>query len=109
MLAEYSFNSCGLRTFGKTTNFLRDERLQRAFARGWEVGGKRRRHLDDNRWIVHVALWAATQAARLLGDFVECGVDTGVLSAAICDWVDFNALDRISGCSTPIEASPMHR
>ena len=37
---------------------------------------------------------AATYAARLPGDFVECGVDTGVLSVAICDWLDFNQLDK---------------
>ena len=34
------------------------------------------------------------QAARLPGDFVECGVDTGMMSLAICDWLDFNRLDK---------------
>jgi O-methyltransferase len=43
---------------------------------------------------VHIALWAATQAARRPGDFVECGVDTGMISLAICDWLDFNRLDK---------------
>ena len=27
-------------------------------------------------------------------DFVECGVDTGMFSLAICDWLDFNSLDK---------------
>lgn len=27
-------------------------------------------------WRIHVALWCATQALRLGGDFVECGVHT---------------------------------
>jgi O-methyltransferase len=94
MLLEYSFNGCGLRTFGKTTDFLLDSRFRHAYAHGWQNGGKRSHHIDDNRWIMHVALWAATYAARLPGDFVECGVDTGVLSAAICDWLDFNQLDK---------------
>ncbi|HEY0418826.1 MAG TPA: TylF/MycF/NovP-related O-methyltransferase [Acetobacteraceae bacterium] len=94
VLREYSYNGSGLRTFGKTTDFLADPAFQRAHARGWNGGGKKTRHIDDNRWITHVALWAAGQAARLEGDFVECGVDTGMLSLAICDWLDFNALDR---------------
>jgi hypothetical protein len=93
-LHEYSYNGSGLRTFGKTADFEQDERFRRAHAVGWSCAGKKGRHIDDNRWITHVALWAASQAARLDGDFVECGVDTGMLSTAICDWLDFNALDR---------------
>ena len=85
VLRQYSFNGCGLRTFGKTTDFLNDPLFKRAYARGWDTAGKIAHHIDDNRWIVHVALWAASQAARLEGDFVECGVNTGMLSLAICD------------------------
>ncbi|HUZ64725.1 MAG TPA: TylF/MycF/NovP-related O-methyltransferase [Acetobacteraceae bacterium] len=94
MLREYSFNGLGLRTFGKTADFIGDPRFERAYARGWNSGHKKAQGMDDARWAVHVALWAATQAARLPGDFVECGVDTGMLSLAICEWLDFNALDR---------------
>jgi len=94
VLRQYSYNGSGLRAFGKTTDFLADERFGRALARGLSSGGKKLGHIDDNRWIVHVALWAATQAARLPGDFVECGVDTGLLSRAVCEWLDFNRLDK---------------
>jgi hypothetical protein len=94
VLHEYSYSGSGLRTFGKTAGFLTDPRFERAYARGWNSGHEKPRHIDDNRWIVHVALWAATQAARLPGDFVECGVDTGMLSLAICDWLDFNSRDK---------------
>lgn len=91
---DYSFDGTGLRLFGKSTNFLRDERFIRAHAKGWAAGGRKRAHIDDIRWVMHVALWAASQAARLQGDFVECGVDTGMLSVAICEWLDFNCQDR---------------
>jgi hypothetical protein len=94
VLRRHSYNGCGLRAFGKTTDFLADERFGRALVRGLSSGGKKLGHIDDNRWIVHVALWAATQAARLPGDFVECGVDTGLLSMAVCEWLDFNRLDK---------------
>ena len=36
----------------------------------------------------------ARHALHLEGDFVECGVNTGVLSLAICDAVDFNCRDK---------------
>jgi O-methyltransferase len=94
VLYEYSYNGSGLRTVGKVAGFLAEPRFQRAHARGWNSGHKKARHIDDNRWIVHIALWAATQAARLPGDFVECGVDTGMISLAVCDWLDFNTLDK---------------
>jgi hypothetical protein len=94
MMLEYSYNGSGLRTFGKTTDFMLEDRFRRAHARGWSSGGRKCHHIDDNRWIIHVALWAAGQAARLQGDFVECGVDTGMMSMAICEWLDFNRLDK---------------
>lgn len=90
----YSFNGQGLRAFGKNPAFVRDPRFCRAYSRGWNSGHKKAAHIDDARWTVHVALWAASRAAQLSGDFVECGVDTGMLSLAICDWLDFNKLDR---------------
>lgn len=45
-------------------------------------------------WRLHVLLWAASQALRLPGDFVECGVNTGIFSLAICDYVDFNSSSK---------------
>jgi O-methyltransferase len=93
-LEEYSYQGSGLRAFGKSPAFLDDPCFRRAHARGWASGGKKTEHIDDNRWIIHTALWAASHAARLPGDFVECGVDTGMMSVAICDWLDFNSLDK---------------
>ncbi len=94
VLREYSYSGSGLRVFGKSADFLDDPRFQRAYAAGWSRMGKSAPHTDDARWIAHVAIWAASQAAVLDGDFVECGVNTGLLSLAICEWLDFNCLDR---------------
>ncbi len=41
-------------------------------------------------WRIHVACWAATHALKVPGDFVECGVNTGMMSLAICKYLDFN-------------------
>jgi hypothetical protein len=45
-------------------------------------------------WRVAVACWAAQHGTRIPGDFVECGVNTGILSLAVCEYVNFNSLEK---------------
>lgn len=45
-------------------------------------------------WRVYIACWAASKVKHLEGDFVECGVDRGVLSRAIVHYVDFIDLKK---------------
>src|SRR6185295_13709331 len=45
-------------------------------------------------WRVHVVLWVAQAAARLPGDFVECGVNKGFYSSAIMEYLNWNSLDK---------------
>ena len=45
-------------------------------------------------WRVYVCCWAAFHASKLPGDFVECGVNTGIYSFAVCKFIDFNSLDK---------------
>jgi macrocin-O-methyltransferase TylF-like protien len=46
------------------------------------------------RWRVYIGLWAAQNAIRLEGDFVECGVGNGFLSSAIMKDLDWNGTGR---------------
>ena len=46
------------------------------------------------QWRVHVALWVAAQCAKLEGDFIECGVHTGILSGSIMTWLDFGKMEN---------------
>jgi O-methyltransferase len=48
----------------------------------------------DVRWRALVCVWAARQALLTEGDFVECGVNTGILSGTICRALNFDQLDR---------------
>lgn len=57
------------------------------------IGGKKNTDLHIE-WRVAIACWAAQHGAGLPGDFVECGVNTGILSRAICEYIDFNRLDK---------------
>jgi hypothetical protein len=50
--------------------------------------------VPDVRWRAHIACWAACQAMQYDGDFVECGVFVGILSATVCHYINFGRLDR---------------
>ena len=66
------YSADGLRSV-HNHDFVRDPGFARAYARGVAAAG-----VDyDWQWRVHIGLWAATSAARLEGDFVECGTWKG--------------------------------
>jgi macrocin-O-methyltransferase TylF-like protien len=70
--------------------FMQDPEFVRAYARGVQAaGGDYRIH-----WRVHIALWAARCAAKLEGDFVECGVNYGFVSSAIMSGLDWDRLGK---------------
>lgn len=87
-----------LAVWEKKPHFLDDPRFRAAYARGVNSG-----HAFDFfgdgpdphiEWRVHVICWAASHALHLPGDFVECGVNTGIFSLAACHYVDFNATGK---------------
>jgi O-methyltransferase len=82
-----TYNSDGLAT-QHNADFRHDPRFAEAYSRGLVVphpyGGSL--HIE---WRVYIACWLATNALRVPGDFVECGVATGILSRAICSYVSF--------------------
>src|SRR5580698_1965868 len=43
----------------------------------------------DIQWRIHVLCWAAKHAINLEGDFVDCGVHTGIFPRAVINYVDF--------------------
>jgi len=72
--------------------FMQEPAFQRAYARGVKaIGGT---DTYQWHWRIHIGLWAAAIAARLPGDFVECGVNRGFLSSAIMEYLAWNSLDR---------------
>jgi len=87
------YDSDGLRTNPAVIHnhdFLKDPRFVKAYARGIRAQGEDQKYY----WRVHVALWCAAHAARLPGDFVECGVWKGFLSSAIMTYLDRNNLAK---------------
>jgi len=45
-------------------------------------------------WRIHVFTWCCTQALRLSGDFVECGVHMGLYSLTMMQALEFASLNR---------------
>jgi O-methyltransferase len=85
----------GITAVGRNRGFLKDEVFSAAWeksaaanASGWPQG------VPDVRWRAHIALWAARHGLNLEGDFVECGVHTGLLSLVVCHALKFEALPR---------------
>jgi O-methyltransferase len=48
----------------------------------------------DIQWRIHVLCWAASHAKNLEGDFVDCGVSTGLFARGVIHYVDFPKLNK---------------
>ena len=76
----------------KGVGFMTENAFLRSYNKGASSGHMYTESPSDLHieWRVHVILALARYAAHLDGDFVECGVNTGIYSLAICDYIDFN-------------------
>lgn len=87
---DEAYNHDGLASI-HNHDFMIDPAFRAAYGRGVAAVGM------DYKWFwrVHVGLWAARSAAKLTGDFVECGVNRGFLSSAIMHDLDWNNTNRV--------------
>ena len=78
------FGDC-MASVNKSQGFLADPKFVAAFERN------ARHSTEENgrAWRLHTLAWAAQHALELDGDFVECGVFEGFMSATLCDYLDF--------------------
>src|SRR5581483_5279759 len=89
------YEADGVKLYGKSLDFLRDPRFVKAYAAGMNTGHhicRDKGSTEDihNEYRVYMCCWAAEHAKKLPGDFVECGVNTGITSVAVCHFIDFN-------------------
>lgn len=89
------YRADGLGVVNRNLGFMADPAFEAAWAKtvaanreGWNGA------VPDVRWRAHVAVWAARHGLARAGDFVECGVHTGLLSIMICEMLGFAGLDR---------------
>ncbi|HTW82745.1 MAG TPA: TylF/MycF/NovP-related O-methyltransferase [Candidatus Sulfotelmatobacter sp.] len=69
-------------------DWMREERFAKAYQLAMSSGHRFGADLHIE-WRVYLPCWAAAVGIKLEGDFVECGVDTGMFARAICSYVGF--------------------
>ena len=79
----YTYHSAG---------FLNDPKFVKSYQAGKLADSKSLLTNYDIEWRVHVLCWAAHNALRLNGDFVECGVHHGVCSRAVIEYMGFEKI-----------------
>lgn len=93
-----SYDANNLVTWQQSIDFMSDERFLSAYSRGMNSGHRIFTQSSNSdlhiEWRVAIACWAAQHASRLPGDFVECGTNTGIVSLAVCDYVNFDSLTK---------------
>ncbi len=93
-----SYDENSLTTWSQSVDFLTDPKFISAYSRGMNSGhmfGGPGGSRDLNiRWRIAIYCWAARHASRLPGDFVDCGTNTGIFALAICEYIDFNSIDK---------------
>jgi O-methyltransferase len=84
------YSGDGISVQWRILDALTGPRFKAAYAAGIQtphnIGGGGDLHIH---WRVYTCIWAAQQGLHLAGDFVECGVNTGIFSRAICEYLDF--------------------
>lgn len=66
-------------------DFIKDPKFESAYARAAQAESDYKVH-----WRTHIITWAAANAIKGSGDFVECGVNKGFMSSAAMTFVDWN-------------------
>jgi hypothetical protein len=82
-----TYNADGLYTV-HSVDWMHDPRFVEAYRAAMSTGHRWGENLHIE-WRVYLPCWAATVASKLEGDFVECGVDTGMCSRAVCSYIGF--------------------
>jgi hypothetical protein len=93
------FTADGMRLKDKHLGFLLDPKFIAAYRRGMDSGHHICRpkgsaidiHVE---YRVYIECWAAQQGLHLEGDFVACGVNTGIMPLAICEYTEINKTDK---------------
>ena len=86
------------------SDFLKDPLFVESYELGKNTDGGTLLKNYDIQWRIHVLCWAASHAMHLEGDFVDCGVHTGIFARAVINYTSFQKsskkyflLDTFSG------------
>ena len=104
------YSGDGLTAESRILDALYSPKFRAAYRAGIEtphqIGGGGDLHIE---WRVYTCLWAAQHGLSLAGDFVECGVNTGIISLAICQYLDFARSGRRFFLFDTFQGIPEHQ
>jgi hypothetical protein len=75
-------------------DFMKDPHFIESYELGKQTDGGHLLKNYDIHWRTHVQCWAAYHAAQLDGDFVDCGVSTGIFARSVINFVNFQKLNK---------------
>ena len=87
--AQVTYSNDLLYTY-HNADFLKDPLFIESYQLGKNTDGGTLLKDYDIEWRIHVLCWAARHAMHLEGDFVDCGVHTGIFPRAVMNYVNFN-------------------
>jgi hypothetical protein len=86
--SEITYSNDLLYTF-HNSDFLKDPLFIESYELGKNTDGGTLLKDYDIQWRIHVLCWAASHAMHLEGDFVDCGVHTGIFARAVVNYTSF--------------------
>ncbi len=78
-----------------SAEFLKNQKFIEAYELGLSTDDGILLKDTDIRWRIHVMLWAASHVKNLEGDFVDCGVNSGIFARSIIHYIDFNKTGKM--------------
>jgi O-methyltransferase len=106
---QFTFAADGLWTV-HNAGFLEDVRFREGYALGANSGHRICAPADLHiEWRVYLCCWAAQHALRIHGDFVECGVSTGIVSRAVAHYTDFGRQQKRYWLIDTFEGIPLQQ
>lgn len=91
--AEITYSNDLLYTF-HNSDFLKDPLFIESYELGKNTDGGTLLKNSDIQWRIHVLCWAASHAMHLEGDFVDCGVHTGIFPRAVINYTNFQKSEK---------------
>jgi O-methyltransferase len=89
-----TYKSPGMIIYGNDFPVFRDPKFCEAYQIGQHSGRFRHNPFGSPdlriEWRAYIECWGASQGLALPGDFVFCGVNTGMMPLAVCYYLDIN-------------------
>jgi len=88
-----TYNLLGLVTT-HAADFEAIKNMKEAWATGCLADPDQTQKIGGLLWQAHTLCWAGDVAARLDGDFIECGVKAGMMSRTVIEFTNFKELNK---------------